>query len=275
MVVTVLVENTSSGALRCAHGLSLHVRTGDRSILFDFGPDGELLAENAGKLGVDPAAVDTAVLSHGHNDHAGGLEAFFNLNSHAPVYAHKLAFGKHSAQRPYGRKDIGADPSLPEKYPGRFRLTEGTVSVGGGAILFYDVAGTALVSASNGTLYEGEGVGLQPDRFLHEQNLLLEAEGKLILIAGCAHRGIVNILRRAEEIKGRAPDAVFSGFHLTNPGLGTDEPEAFVRAVGEALRAFPSVYYTGHCTGEGPFLLLRETLGPRLIPLSCGARFEI
>ena len=73
MVITVLAENRACGPVSCAHGLSLHIETGSRRILFDFGPDGDLLLRNAEALGVDLARVDLAFLSHGHDDHSGGL----------------------------------------------------------------------------------------------------------------------------------------------------------------------------------------------------------
>ena len=275
MTVTVLTENRACGPVSCAHGLSLHIQTGSRSILFDFGPDGDLLLRNAEALGVDLAGVDLAFLSHGHDDHSGGLEAFLRSNGHAPVYVHRLAFIPHFSMRREGLKNISPDPALRERYAARLRLTDGVCSPGEGLTLFPDPEDGDLYPGSNGTLYEQSGDSLVPDRFLHEQDLLIREGEKLVLFGGCAHRGIVNILRRGEALAGRAPDAVFSGFHLTNPGLKRDEPEDFVRLVGAALARFPSRYYTGHCTGDGPYRILKEILGDRLEYLGCGLRFSV
>ena len=274
MTVTVLTENRACGPVECAHGLSLHIQTGSRSILFDFGPDGDLLLRNAEALGIDLVRVDMAFLSHGHDDHSGGLEAFLRLNGHAPVYLHRLAFAPHYSRRQEGLKRISPEPELSARYASRLRLTDGVVSPGDGMLLFSDPEDSDLSPGSNGTLYEQEGDNLVPDRFLHEQDLLIREGGKCFLFGGCAHRGIVNILRRGEALAGRTPDAVFSGFHLTNPGLKRDEPEAFVRRVGEALARFPTRYYTGHCTGEGPYRILKEILGDRLTYLGCGLQFS-
>jgi len=275
MELTVLLENTGPETLHCAHGLSLYLETGGKKILFDFGPSGELLLENARKLGVDLAAVDLAVLSHGHYDHAGGLEAFLGVNDRAPVYVHRLAFQPHLARREEGYRDIGADAALPERFPGRFVLTDGVWPVDENLTLFSDISGFALLSGSNAALLEKDGDAVIPDRFLHEQNLLIREGEALALVAGCAHRGIVNILARAEALAGRAPDLVFAGFHLTNPGRHTDEPEALVRAVGEALAERPCRYCTGHCTGQGPYGILEELLGGRLAYLGGGKRFRL
>ena len=81
-----------------------------------------------------------------------------------------------------------------------------------------------MLSASNKTLLmEREGEKVQDD-FTHEQNLLLLCEGKKVLLAGCAHRGIANILNCAEKIAGGEMDLVIGGFHLGNPGTGKTEP---------------------------------------------------
>ena len=275
MIVTVLAENRACGPVSCAHGLSLHIRTGSRNLLFDFGPDGDLLRHNAEILGIDLGQVDMAFLSHGHDDHSGGLETFLQLNSHAPVYVHPLAFKPHYSLRQEGLKRISPDPELPERYASRLCLTEGVCSPEAGMTLFSDAEGREFSPGSNSTLYEQGETGPIPDRFSHEQDLLIREGEKLFLFGGCAHRGIVNILRRGEELGGKAPDAVFSGFHLTNPGLKRDEPEAFVRRVGMALARFPSRYFTGHCTGEGPYRILEEILGDRLTYLGCGLRFPV
>ena len=275
MTVTVLVENRACGPADAAHGLSLYLQTGDQTVLFDVGPDGDLLLRNAEALGIDLRQVDLAVLSHGHDDHSGGLEAFLRANDRAPVYYQALAFQPHYSRRRTGLRNISPDPRLLAAYRDRLLPVRGTYFIDARFTLFSDVPEGGPVSGSNATLFAQEGDGLVPDRFLHEQDLLIREGEELFLIAGCAHRGIVNILRRAEALGGKAPSAVFSGFHLTNPGLGLDEPEELVRAVGTVLADFPTRYYTGHCTGDGPYRILADMLGDRLRYLSCGLRFAV
>ena len=82
MKITALVENTSDCGLKAVHGLSFYIETRLHRLLFDLGPDGTLF-HNAARLGIDLAAVDTVVLSHGHYDHGGALKRFLALNSSA------------------------------------------------------------------------------------------------------------------------------------------------------------------------------------------------
>ena len=274
MKLTVLVENTSCGLTGSAHGLSLYIEATGHKILFDAGPEGELLLKNAGLLGIDLSQIDLAFLSHGHYDHSGGLMAFLDANSKAQLYLQRMALQPYYATEKEGLRYIGIDSILSGKYADRLHLTDGQERISENLLCFSDVATSDFLSGSNQVLLETCGDEYKPDRFLHEQDLLIEENGKLILIAGCAHRGIINIMRRAKEIAGRAPDAVYAGFHLTNPGMGIDEPEDFVRSVGNELAKWPCRYYTGHCTGKGPYGILKEILGDRLNYLAGGATYE-
>ena len=262
MRIVTLVENTCRSGLGCAHGLSIYAETAKHKILFDAGPDGALLLSNAEKLGVDLKAIDIAVLSHGHYDHAGGLRSFLETNSNAAVYIHKLAAKRgHYATEDVGWRKIGLDESIVSDFANRIILTEGCFKIDDELTLFSDIKTADFISGSNSSLFEEQGGTYVPDPFHHEQNLLISEGEKLHLLAGCAHRGIVNILRRAQEIGGKAPDSVFAGFHLTNPGLKMDLPEHFVRLVAGELKKYPSVFYTGHCTGANPYATLKDVLG--------------
>ena len=95
------------------------------------------------------------------------------------------------------------------------------------------------------------------------------------MAAGCAHRGIVNIRRRAQALLGRAPDVMIGGFHLFQ--LDPEDPasDRLLRQTGRALLPGNTVYYTGHCTGEYPVRVLHEILGDRLRPISAGFTAEL
>ena len=270
MKIVTLLENTACGeGLHAAHGLSNYIETEHHKILFDMGPDYRF-ALNAEKLGVDLRQVDLAVLSHGHYDHGGGLAAFLGINDHAPVLLRPEAFGAYyslSGDRPHY---IGLAPKLRE-YEERLVPTEDLCRIDEELTLFSGVRDEMNALAASAKLKEQVDGMWQPDRFLHEQDLLVESGGKAVLFAGCAHMGIVNILNAARKQLGRLPDAVFGGFHFFQ--LDPEDPASaeLVDSVGQQLLEGSTVYYTGHCTGEYAYDRLKTILGDRLQPMHGGS----
>ena len=274
MKIVTLLENTACREdLRAHHGLSLYIETPRHKILFDMGPNSDFLA-NAQALGVDLAAVDTAVLSHGHYDHGDGLPAFCEANARAEVLIHMDAFGDfYALEEGKEPRYIGLDPDL-WQIESRVLPTGGLLRLDDELTLFADEGDDFPALAASAKLQMRTEEGFQPDDFRHEQNLLIQAGGKAVLIAGCAHRGIVNIRNRAAELLGRMPDAVFGGFHLfeLTPGPAAD---ALIDDTGRALLEGDTVYYTGHCTGAYAYERLSAILGDRLRPMTGGAVVEI
>ncbi|MBO4914523.1 MAG: MBL fold metallo-hydrolase [Oscillospiraceae bacterium] len=275
MKVTILLENNACrDDVKCAHGLSMHVATEKHSLLFDMGPNA-LFLENAETLGVDIAGVDVAFLSHAHDDHSGGLELFCRRNHRAPVFMQREAWGRYYVVTPDKCKYLGLDKAL-RRYDSRFHYVESSLTIDSELQLFQGGLGRDYRSHANDTLREKHGEEYLPDEFRHEQSLIVTEGGKAVLLGGCAHNGIVNILRRSEELLGRAPDAVFAGFHLYNPSLGISEPRELVDSIAQELRARKNtVFYTGHCTGQEAFGVMKETLGEQLIPMRAGDAFTI
>ncbi len=266
-----LVENSCTEGFGCAHGLSIYIETAVHKILFDAGPDGELLLSNAAKLGIDLSEVDIAIISHGHYDHTGGLSAFLNINSSAKIYIHTLAYTRrHYAAEKSGWRYIGPDMELLNNNSHRMVLTEDFLSIDDELSLFACIPTADFLPDGNSTLYEEIEGEIIPDSFCHEQNLIVREGNKTFLFAGCAHRGIINIIRGFTNIVCSHPDYIISGFHLTNPGLKIDAPDGLVYNVGNELDKFPCIYYTGHCTGEKPYAKLKTILGDRINTLKSG-----
>ncbi|MGJ4851591.1 MBL fold metallo-hydrolase [Bacillota bacterium Meth-B3] len=273
MNVKVLVEDTSlSPKYRCEHGLSLYIETQRHKVLFDMGQS-NLFLENAERMNADIGAVDTAVLSHGHYDHGGGIAAFLEHNGRAKVFAHECAFEPHFSLREGDRiEDIGLDRAS-ETQP-RIRKTGFFLRLDDEIALFSGVCGRAR-SPANRTLLKKAPDGYAPDDFCHEQNLIVTESGEDVLFTGCAHNGIADIIEAARALRGRVPRAVIGGFHLCLKEDASDGDAAFAARVADALSASDAVYYTGHCTGEGGYRLLRERLGDRVLRLSTGLEFDI
>ncbi len=276
MKIVTLLENTACREdVAVGHGLSQYIETKDHKILFDMGP-GESFAENAEKLGVDLAAVDIAVLSHGHNDHSGGLRKFFALNHHAKVYVHPAAFGSYWAVEADGAgKYLGLEDGLRAEFADRFVEAAGVTVIDDTLTLFDTVNGNFPAVDTSARLKEKTSEGYTPDRFAHEHNLIVREGEQAVVFGGCAHRGIVNIRDAAAVILGREPDALVSGFHLFNLTEGNAQGDALIRMTGEELLHGSAVYYTGHCTGEHAFGILKDILGSRLQSISTGGVLEI
>ena len=255
MKLVALMENTSCREDICfEHGLSLYLETGGHRILFDAGQSAAF-AENAGMLGVDLTAVGFAVLSHGHYDHSGGLGRFLEINESAPVYVSRWAFQPHwNSTGCY----VGVDPALKEHDRIHYVAEETRLAEG---ITLYRLDRAPMDTA--GLLVEEAGVR-KPDDFCHEQYLLVEEHGKRILISGCSHKGILNIMEAFR------PDVLVGGFHFMKM-----EDENFLRMAAQKLLAYDTTYYTGHCTGLTQYDFLKTRMGDRLHYLSAGTVLEI
>lgn len=261
MRLVVLVENTACREdLTAEHGLSLYLETQGHKILFDMGQS-EAFADNAGKLGVDLAQVDLAVLSHGHYDHGGGLRHFLQTNGSAPVYVSPYAFGHH-----YNGKDkyIGLDRTL-EGHPRLVPAEDGSV-LGEGLCLrsFRDrIPRFGMDPYGLKVLRQGQ---LVPEDFLHEQYLMIREGDRTICVSGCAHRGVLDIMDWAK------PQVLVGGFHFKQVAV---EAGGTLDRAAEVLRTYPAVYYTGHCTGQAQFAYLKRQMGEQLRPLSTGMEIWI
>lgn len=272
MRIYTLAENTSkSEQFGSVHGLSFYINANGQNILFDMGPDG-LFWENAKKLGVHPEDADLAVLSHGHNDHGGGLPIFLKENHTAKVYIRREAFEKHYSGAGNHYRDISIPKDMDTE---RFVFTDTVQTIAEGLTVFSNVTGKTLIPDSNRVLMKAWGDSMCRDDFTHEQSLIIEENGKLILIAGCAHRGIVNIQECAEQITGRPMDAVISGFHLCIPRTGEPVAESFICEIAAWMKEKKAMYYTCHCTGLEAYKVLRRELGDKVEYLSSGSVLEL
>lgn len=260
MQVTVLVENQPIEGFQGAHGLSLHVALPGRSLLFDVGPD-ETLFTNAAKRHIDLSAVDTVIISHGHYDHGGALPAFLAVNHRAQVYIQRQAFRLHESRTLPPWRNIGLEPALMQ-HP-QVHLLDGDTVLDDTLSLFTVPDARLCPSTANSNLYE-EGA---PDAFGHEQNLLIRAGGGNLLLMGCCHTGVVNILKKAEPMH---PAVCIGGFHLYSPARDETVADRLLDEIADHLQRYADIrFYTGHCTGQKACDHLAARL-PHLRYLHCG-----
>lgn len=271
MKIVTLVEDTP-GEEGCAfeHGLSIYVETNEYKILLDTGAS-EAFLQNAGHLGIDLAQVDMMVLSHGHYDHAGGILEFVKVNSKAPIYMRPAAVKAYYNDRTTGSKYIGMDERILNL--DRIVFTEITHVLSEQISLFSGVTGRRLWPEGNKKLKCLEnGVYLQ-DNFDHEQSLVIREDSRSVLISGCAHNGILNILDKYQELYGEAPDMVITGFHMNKNAPLTEEEKETVKSTARELVTYQNTsFYSGHCTGEEAFGIMKEIMGEQLKALRSGER---
>lgn len=225
--------------------------------MFDTGQSG-VFADNAKALGVDLKNIDFAVISHGHYDHGGGIARFLKKNETAPVYINEHAFGEYyNAMEKY----IGLDPALQES--GRLVLTGDAWKITEGVALFTCNGRTSAHKVDSAGLLKRDGEQLVADDFAHEQYLLLTEEGRKVLISGCSHKGVLNVMDWVE------PDVLVGGFHFSKI-----EPERLATAA-EALQQYPCIYYTCHCIGREQFQYLRGKMPGQIGYLATGDVVEV
>lgn len=270
MILTVLAENTSHPSnpkLISNHGFSMLIQTDEEFILYDFGPGDGTLIENAQTLGVRLSGVTTAVLSHGHYDHAGDLAAFLKLNTISTVYHGRGAFFPRWSISKGPARDIGV-PIIPtEDIVNRLSVVD-VLKEMKELIILPAAPGHWPRPAGNANLLCGdEGARLQDD-FTDELSLILKVEKGIILITGCAHRGILNIVDQTKTYCPKCPIlAVIGGFHLTD-----SETEENIRLVANELaKKLPETRIIGgHCTGSKAKKILSDRLGDSFETLHVG-----
>ncbi len=273
MVLKTLVENTAiSSNYNCEHGLSLYFEVADKKILFDVGSS-ELFLENAKKMQVNITDIDYLFLSHGHYDHGGGLKAFLKNNTKSDIFLNKNAFDKHFSLRNDGKMHyIGLDNELKENK--RIVFTDDTFTINENLSLFSNIEKKLPCPIANKGLFLQENNEMIIDPFLDEQLLYINEKGKKILITGCAHNGIINIIEQFKENIGDYPDVIIGGFHLSSHGKEGESFDNIIK-IGEYLKNINVLCYTCHCTGLEPFDTLKSVLKDKIHYISTGRIINI
>jgi len=279
-------------------GLSMHVesRRGaeTRNVLMDFGFTPNALVNNTSLVGIDPAALDALVLSHGHYDHFGGLAGFLKQNNgklkaKLPIYiGGEEAFCSREWTAPPVRGDFGA---LDRK---ALEDANVTVTYAEGPSLIADHGFTTgrigqksfekLLSPSAMKIGMDHGIGCYadklpedertkaviPDQFQHEIATAFNLKGRgLIVLTSCSHRGAINAIKQAQAVSGiNKVHAVIGGFHLA------PYKEDYVRDTITALKDMDVDYVIPlHCTGEPFYEMAKAEMPDKLLRSYTGTRF--
>lgn len=263
MILKALIENTTAdSSLQTEHGLSLYIESNGWKILFDTGQS-SAFADNAAKLNVDLSEVDFAVLSHAHYDHGGGLRTFLALNGRAPVYVSQYAFDECLTG---SGEYIGIDQSLRDNP--RLVSVENTLRLADGLeVLNGEGRNYVQPIAFSGLSVRRDGAVI-PEDFRHEQYLLATEGDKRVLISGCSHKGIVNIVHWFR------PDVLIGGLHLMNlDPRGGGGPA--LDMIAEELLRFNTIFHACHCTGVAQYEYLKPRMKDRMFYLSAGQEIAL
>ncbi len=261
MRIVSLVENTSKKDWPVEHGLSLYIETEKHKILFDSGQS-ELFTDNAKRAGVDLSQVDIFILSHGHYDHGGGLKKFTEVNKTAPIYMNENAFGPHyhGEHRYIG---LNRDWLEDNDFQKRVIYTKGITKIDDELTLYESAGRKKIIDMGSAGLTVKTKNGFVPEDFKHEHYLMITEQDKKVLISGCSHQGIINIMNWFE------PDVLVGGFHFMK-----QDCDDTLRDYALKLEAFNTIYYTCHCTGVEQYDYMKQFM-TKLNYLAAGDEIEI
>lgn len=273
MKITVLIENTAPEYLKCEYGLSIYIAYNEKCYLLDTGSS-DIFMDNAEVLKTKLENVDAAFLSHGHYDHSGGFEAFFEKNKSAKVYLQESSKELCYKNVDGVQKYIGLPKDLLQRYSDRFVYVTKKCQVDDGVWIVPHSTKGLEEYGKRAHMYRKQGEGYVVDDFAHEQSIVIESQKGLIVFNSCSHGGIVNIV---DEVHHAFPNeqvyAVVGGFHLKGihgvDSLSVTEEE--VIDIGASLfQRGVSYIYTGHCTGRPAFDILKREFGEKVQYLCTG-----
>jgi 7,8-dihydropterin-6-yl-methyl-4-(beta-D-ribofuranosyl)aminobenzene 5'-phosphate synthase len=244
-------------------GYAAIVEIGGKKILFDTGNNADIFEHNVKEAKVDLATIDFVVMSHRHSDHMAGLSKVIAANPKVKIFGPKEGFGIYGASLPsaFYRKD----PSLPPES----RYYDGTPPVTMEFGTAWDKANFQTIDQTTEIAPGVWAIALVSDvagtRELKELSLAIDTPNGLVVLVGCSHPGILNIVQAAAKIKPQI-HLIAGGFHLVT---AADET---IAQIATALRDQWQVAYIapGHCTGEPTFNALRKAFGDRYVYAGLG-----
>lgn len=232
--ITILYDNyVFTEGLKSNWGFSCILTGTEKTILFDTGTKSKLFLENIDKLKINPKDVNAVVISHNHGDHTGGLLAFLGKNSDVSVYL---------------------PPSCPDSFIQKIKGT--------GAKVVIPDAPVEICKGVHLTGPMGEKI--------IEQSMIVDTAEGAVVITGCSHPGIVNIIRKSKSILSKEIYLVFGGFHLLRKS-----DEELKQIISEFRELGVKKVGPTHCSGERAIQMFRQAYGPGFVQMGVGRKLKI
>lgn len=275
-VISILCDNfVSKPGFIGEHGFGLLIERGNEKYLFDTGP-GMSLPINLKALDKNLDSLNKVFISHGHYDHIGGLKWVVQQVGKVEVVAHPAIFSKHMLLDPEDTSDAPRYIGSPytqnelEQLGAILDFTSHTVEVNSGIWFVTGVDPVPGKRPNDARLRQPQGKQFVSDPMIDDASLLLETDSSPILILGCAHLGVLNILDHVREKMGIMKlRGILGGTHLM-----FYSPEKISRVMEEFEKFSVDLIAVSHCTGFQAAIELAKHFGDRFFVASAGSVFE-
>lgn len=271
--VTILVENTTPvPELMGEYGFSALIEVNGKRILFDTG-QGQALMPNLRSLGIDLTSLEALVISHGHFDHAGGVLEILTQMKKPVVYAHSGVFTRRimkdslsqtrSIGVPFTRNDLGKAGALFTAVDDFYKINEHIYITG-------FIPRHTDYEDPGGLFYLEVDGELIPDSVEDDMAMIIDHPQGLIIVSGCAHAGIINMINYAREQTGKDKVLAFiGGTHLM-----TADEHRMQKTIADLKRINPQKLIVCHCTGFSAASRLAHELPSMTVKGETGMVFE-
>ncbi len=245
--ITTLSENTANYGYLAEWGLSILVEVNETRILMDTGLSFSAV-HNAQLMGIDLSTIDCIVLSHGHADHTGGLREVLKIKGEVEVIAHPKIWAAKHVERDKGRVQYSGIPFLREELESRgarFKLGREPVHITKQVMTTGEIPMFSGYEEIENNLFVKEAGKLHPDPLADDLALIIDTDFGLVVILGCAHRGIINTLRHAQNLTGKElVYAAIGGTHLFRAS-----EERLEKTIADLREIGIQRLGVSHCTG--------------------------